>query len=57
MKDYCNDPLACDDFRRTQRELLGAIQIPTNPTRIVLSEKCGEAECGGDRDTSWWQVS
>ena len=51
MKDYCNDPLTCDDFRRTQKELLGAIHIPTDPTRIVLPEERGEAEYRGDRDT------
>jgi len=56
MKDYCNDPLACDDFRRTQRELLGAVHIPTDPTRIVLPEERGEAEHRGNRNTSWWQV-
>ena len=57
MKDYCNNPLTCDDFRRTQREIVGTVRIPINATRVIIPEKCSQAEYRGDGDTCWWQVS
>ncbi len=53
---YCNDPVKCDDFRATQREILGSVQIPTDPIRVVVSSQRDEEQHRGNVDTSWWQV-
>ena len=55
-ESYCNDPLTCNDFRNTQRDILGSVHIPTDPIRVELSAKPDEREHRGNVDTSWWQV-
>lgn len=56
MKDYCNDPLACDDFRRTQREILKSVQIPVDDIRVVLPEAPPEKQHRGYVNTQHRQV-
>ena len=56
MKDYCNDPLACDDFRRTQREILKSVQIPVDDIRVILPEAPPEKQHRGYVNTQHRQV-
>ena len=53
---YCNDPLSCDDFRNTQREILGSVQIPVDDIRIIVPEASTKEQHRGHGNTQWWQV-
>ena len=55
-ESYCADPLTCNDFRNTQRDILGSVHIPTGSIRVELSEERDEKQHRGNVDTSWWQV-
>ena len=43
-ESYCNDPLTCNDFRNTQRDILGSVHIPTEPIRVELSAQRDEKQ-------------
>lgn len=51
---YCNDPLTCNDFRNTQRDILGSVRIPTEPIRVELSAQRDEKQYRRDVNTPRW---